>query len=92
VSFLAAAREILREAKEPMTSKELIAQAIKRGLVSSNGRTPDATMAARLYTFVLRNPAADIRKLSKKKKGNQRAKRGSVRWEYVERPARRVGR
>lgn len=84
MSFVAAARAILRQRMVPMTSRELADLAISRGLVSSEGKTPTATMAAQLYTYVLHNPTGDLRKLSEKGKG--RAKRGSVRWEYVDRP------
>jgi hypothetical protein len=82
MTFIAAARQILREARMPMTTKHLATQALGRGLVSSSGRTPDKTMAAQLYTYLLQHPTADIRKLSVKGRG--RAIRGSVLWEYVE--------
>ena len=38
-----------------MTAKEIIAAATARGLLTSGGRTPDASLAGRLYTDIHRN-------------------------------------
>jgi hypothetical protein len=43
MSFKAAAKELLRQAGEPMTAKELTAHAIDEGLIAPQGKTPEAT-------------------------------------------------
>ena len=58
MSGLDAAAQILAKAKEPMGCKELVEQSIAKGLWSTGGKTPHAT----LY-------AAIIREIAKKGKG-----------------------
>ena len=53
LSGLDAAAEILAEAKEPMGCKGLVEQAIAKGLWSTNGKTPHAT----LYAAIIREIA-----------------------------------
>ena len=50
MSLLDAAVEILGKASEPMTTKAIVAAVIDRGLWSTNGKTPEAT----LYSAMLR--------------------------------------
>ncbi len=63
LSGLDAAAQILVEAKEPMGCKDMVEQAIAKGLWSPGGKTPHAT----LY-------AAIIREISKKGKDARFAK------------------
>ncbi len=58
LSGLDAAAQVLAKAKEPMGCKEMVEQAIGKGLWSPGGKTPQAT----LY-------AAIIREIAKKGKG-----------------------
>ncbi len=53
LSGLDAAAQILAEANEPMGCKGLVEQAIARGLWSTNGKTPHAT----LYAAIIREIA-----------------------------------
>ena len=53
LSGLDAAAQILAEAKEPMGCKGLVEQAIAKGLWSTNGKTPHAT----LYAAIIREIA-----------------------------------
>lgn len=46
---------LLREAGCPMSSRELTAQLMRRGMWSSRGKTPDATVGARIYTDMKRH-------------------------------------
>jgi hypothetical protein len=55
MSYREAAIEVLRKERRPMTAKEIIAVATARGLLTSGGRTPDASLAGRLYTDIQRN-------------------------------------
>jgi HJR/Mrr/RecB family endonuclease len=50
LSFKGAAIKILKEAEEPLTSKEITEIALEKGLIETSGATPEATMAAQLYT------------------------------------------
>jgi hypothetical protein len=49
VTFLEAAEEVLRDAKEPLRIGEITERALARGLIQTVGKTPAATMSARLY-------------------------------------------
>src|SRR5687768_9978990 len=60
MSYREAALEVLRNERRPMTAKEIIAVATARGLLSSGGRTPDASLAGRLYTDIQRNGAKSL--------------------------------
>jgi hypothetical protein len=50
--FKNAAIEILKDATEPLHYKEITKQAIDRGILVSEGKTPDASMNAQLITEV----------------------------------------
>ena len=50
LSFKEAAIKILKDADEPLSAKEITKIALKESLIESSGATPDATMAAQLYT------------------------------------------
>jgi HB1, ASXL, restriction endonuclease HTH domain len=71
-----AAIEVLKAAKHPLTVQEITDQAIEGGLITPTGKTPAATMSAVLYVRLRNDP--DLVKLEDR--GDQRAKRGSVRW------------
>lgn len=64
-SFKAAAVKLLEQSDEPMTAKELAEQAIADGLISPDGKTPDATMAAQLYVDIKRNAKTPFKKVGK---------------------------
>lgn len=67
MSYKAAAIELLRRSGEPMTAKELTAQAIEEGLIAPEGKTPEATMAAQLYVDINKNPKTPFKKVGKGK-------------------------
>jgi hypothetical protein len=62
-----------------MSAREITELALQRGLLRSNGKTPEATMSAKLYTAPKDGP---IRRECEP--GPARARRGSVRWTYVQ--------
>lgn len=76
MTFYEAAIEILRAADRPLTAREITDQALEKGLITSNGRTPEASMCAVLYVR-LRNDSGLVKL---EDRGALRAKRGSVRW------------
>ena len=47
-----AAIEILKEANKPMHAKEIAKQILAKGLWKTSGKTPEATVSARLYTDI----------------------------------------
>lgn len=61
-----------------MTAKEITEIALARGLIEPRGKTPAVTMKARLYGLP---PGSCIER--EYIAGEQRAKRGSVRWTYI---------
>jgi len=76
MTYYEAALQVLRSAGHPMSTREITDQAIDRGLISPRGKTPHATMAARLYLRC----RSDSELVKLDAPGNGRAKRGSVRW------------
>lgn len=50
ISFKQAAVRILTQAKEPLSAKEITEIALNEELIETSGATPEATMAAQLYT------------------------------------------
>lgn len=52
MSFKSAALKILQEAKHPMSAAEIYEVAKAKNLVKTSGETPDATMAALIYTDI----------------------------------------
>ncbi len=79
--FLEAAVTVLAEAGRPLTADEIVARALERGLLRTEGRTPAATMTACLYTHI--RDAGRPRVVRVFEPGKQRAQRGSVRWSIV---------
>lgn len=78
VTFRQAAEEVLRSAKRPLSTREITDIAVRRELVQTRGKTPEATMSARLYDSPDDGPIRRQFQI-----GRVRAVRGSVRWVYV---------
>lgn len=76
--YLEAAVAVLEASDRPLTAGEITAEAVRRGLVRPAGKTPEATMTARLYVHVRDDPAPRVVRLAEP--GPNRARRGSVRW------------
>jgi hypothetical protein len=77
MTFLEAAEEVLRTSKRPLTAAEITERAIREGLVTTSGKTPEATMSAALYTA----PAdAPLKRTLHPALGRGR---GSARWSYM---------
>jgi hypothetical protein len=71
-----AAVQVLKSAKRPLTARQIFEQAVERGLITTSGKTPGATMRATLYRQAHNNP--ELVKLEEP--AGRRAKRGSVYW------------
>lgn len=52
MNFKEAAYHILRRGERPLSAKEITRIALKEGLITSDGKTPDATMGAVIYTDI----------------------------------------
>jgi hypothetical protein len=80
MTFLEAALLVLAEADNPLTAQEVANRVLGRKLVSSQGKTPDATIASQLYLAVRTRRIPGLDRVFEP--GNMRARRGSVRWRY----------
>ena len=58
MGYYEAAEAVLRETKKPMSAKEIIKIALQKGLIETGGKTPHATMGARLYMDIIRKGAS----------------------------------
>ena len=74
MDYLDAAPTVLREAGRPMSSREITDEVLRRGLIEPAGKTPGATMSARLYVYVRDHPDGELARLAEA--GSKRA----VRW------------
>ena len=76
MTYYEAARQVMRNSSVPLTIEEITLRAIADGLLVTHGKTPQASMAAALYSKMRTDP--ELLKLEER--GPGRAKRGSVRW------------
>lgn len=49
MSFAEAAYQVLKQAGKPISVNEITSLVLERGMISTRGKTPSATMGARLY-------------------------------------------
>ncbi|MGA7361710.1 MAG: winged helix-turn-helix domain-containing protein [Candidatus Dormiibacterota bacterium] len=78
MTFLDAARAVLKASNREMTCGEVTERALRRGLIKTKGKTPEASMSAALYSAVKSDPEGEIRRVCDP--GPTRAARDSVRW------------
>jgi hypothetical protein len=78
MTYLEAALAVLRVARRPLTTQEIVVRAVAQGMLQPAGKTPEATMSAQLYRHVRDDPEALIERHASP--GRVRAQRGSVRW------------
>jgi restriction system protein len=60
LTYKEAGLRVLREVGQPLSAQEITHRAIEEGLINPQGLTPDATMAAQLYTDINRRRAASL--------------------------------
>lgn len=65
VSFKEAARIILQKAERPLSALEITSAAFEKGLLETEGQTPEATMAAQIYVDIKRNRKTSFQKAGK---------------------------
>ena len=68
---------MLKSARRPLTTREVVEEALKKGLIQPLGKTPVASMKAALYGAP---PGTPVRRVYDE--GPGRARRDSVRWRY----------
>jgi hypothetical protein len=78
MNYFEAALTVLKVSKKPMTAQEIIDEAVAKGLLNPQGKTPQATLYAELYMHVRDDPDPVIERHAEP--GRTRARRGSVRW------------
>jgi hypothetical protein len=76
MTYFEAALQVLRSAKQPLTTAEITTRALERGLIAPRGKTPEATMAAELYRRLVIDPQL----VKTPARGEKRAEAGTVRW------------
>ncbi|MBA2450192.1 MAG: winged helix-turn-helix domain-containing protein [Chloroflexi bacterium] len=86
-SYLDAAVAVLEAIGRPLTAREITDEALRRGLIRPAGKTPEATMTARLYVHARDDPTPRVVRLAEP--GPTRARRNSVRWALAEASAPR---
>lgn len=52
ITYIEAAYQILKERRIPLTAEEITKTALERNLIETSGKTPSATMGARLYVDI----------------------------------------
>lgn len=67
LSFKDAAQKILKNSDQPLSAKEITEIAIEDGLISTEGKTPEATMAAQLYLDIKTGDKSKFKKIGKGK-------------------------
>jgi len=67
LSFKNAALQILRSENNPLSPKEIVDLALQKGILATEGETPDATMAAQLYVDIKTNKKTHFKKVGKGK-------------------------
>jgi hypothetical protein len=86
-NFLDAALRVMSPSR-PMTAREISEAAIRRGLIQTRGKTPEATLTAALY-LEAKTPRPRVRRVFNP--GPTRAQRNSVHWLLAERATKGLG-
>jgi restriction endonuclease Mrr len=67
MSFKDAAIHILKAANEPLSTQEIVERAMQQGILSTEGKTPAATMGAQLYVDINKNKKSKFKKVGRGK-------------------------
>jgi hypothetical protein len=76
MTYYEAALQVLKAARQPLTTQEILDRAVQRGFIVPRGKTPRASMSAALYVGRRINP--ELVKVDNSAEGKQRPR--SVRW------------
>jgi len=66
-TFKEVAHNVLKESNKPLSVKEIVQIALDSNLLMTEGKTPEATMGAHLYTDIKNNPNSIFLKVGKAK-------------------------
>lgn len=72
--------DVLQASDHPLTTREVVDEVLGSRNVRLTGKTPQDSVTAALYVMAASPSYPGVRKVSEK--GQQRAKRGSVRWTW----------
>lgn len=64
-TFKEVAHQVLKTRNEPLTAKEIVDIALQEGILSTEGKTPDASMSAQLYVDINNNKKTKFKKVGK---------------------------
>ncbi|MFC1585741.1 restriction endonuclease [Fibrobacterota bacterium] len=64
-SFKDAAAQILKEVGEPLSYQEIAKRAIEKGILSTEGKTPEASMGAQIYMDIKKNKKSPFKKVGR---------------------------
>src|SRR5262245_41469731 len=78
MTFLDAALTVLEANGRPMKAREIISEAMAKGLATSASKTPAATLTALLHAYGRYHPDGPFVRISEP--GPSRTRWGSVRW------------
>lgn len=67
LSFKEAALQVLKSENEPLSAKEIVDIAYQKDLLSTEGKTPEATMAAQIYVDINKNKKTKLKKVGRGK-------------------------
>ncbi len=67
LSFKEAALQILKSENEPLSAKEIVYLAFQKDILSTEGKTPEATMSAQLYVDISQNKKTKFKKVGRGK-------------------------
>ncbi len=64
-TFKEVASQVLKTKNEPLTAKEIVDIALQEGILSTEGKTPEASMSAQLYVDINNNKKTKFKKVGK---------------------------
>lgn len=76
MTFAEAAYQVLKQVGKPLSANEITSVALEKGMISTGGKTPFATMSARLYVDIKRK--GDDSKFAKVNRGKFALREWSV--------------
>lgn len=90
LNFKDAAKRILKEAARPLSAADITRIGLEQGILSTDGKTPTATMGAQIYLDIRDNPKSAFMKVKAGLFGLRDQKESSDGEEYVARHNQRI--
>ena len=77
--YIAVAIQVLADAEEPLSLREIMLYVEQRNLLTTSGKTPERTMASCIYVAVRDDPSCPIERVGARVNGRGQSSR--VRWQ-----------